>query len=126
MRSQLLEDEKKWEDEFGLLPSDPTNRSSKVSSTCDGKSRNGYQSGKYLNLTEFSGYVGENSGRGESGGSNLSMGNFFSTRCEDVRDMIPALSPRKRVKPVALLHNTDSLGKLNWHFVSIEANKFDS
>lgn len=123
MRSQLLEDEKKWEDEFGMLPSDPSNRSSKVSSAGADRSNKGNSNGRYLNLTEFSGFVGENSGRGESGGSNMSMGNFFSTRCEDVRDMIPALSPRKRVRPVALLHETGDTGKINISILSIDSHQ---
>lgn len=99
MQSKLIEDERQWENEFGILPAD-SERSSKSTMS---SSRPG---AKQLNLTEFSGYIGEPSR--DTGASNMSMGNFFSNRCEDVRQMIPTLSPQKLLKPIGLIGSDES------------------
>lgn len=103
MQTQMMEDEKEWQDEFGVLPADST-KSSKARSSSEEKGH----TGKVINLTEFSGILGDTSYRDRS--SNMSMGGFFLKRCEDVRDMIPAISPTKRHKPVSLLHDSCKSG----------------
>lgn len=102
MQGKLLEDEKQWQNEFGVLPNgSETSKESFASSD----TRNSRPGTKYLNLTEFSGIVGDN------GRENMSMGNFFSNRCEDVREIIPTKSPTKRSKAVALLESGQESGR---------------
>lgn len=105
MQSKLLEDERQWQNEFGNLPSmDRSSKETSSSSEC----RYSKRGAKYLNLTEFSGIVGD----GGRYSSNMSMGNFFSTRCEDVRQIITTKSPTKRLKPVALVESKLESGEI--------------
>lgn len=110
MRSRLAEDEKLWQDEFGVLPSTNTR-----SPDSDADSKN-----QYTSFAEMSARY-----RDRDTTSNFSMGNYFSRRCEDVRQMIPARSPVKAVRPFALV-DTDGSGMihLNGHVVLYEVEKY--
>lgn len=100
-----MEDEKDWQNEYGELPADAAENSYRSEKS----HRDGQQaSGKYVNLTEFSGILADNTEEP----SSVSMGNYFLKRCEDIRDMIPDVSPTKE-HPIALLGDSLTSGEFN-------------
>lgn len=107
MGEKLLEDEKEWQNEFGDLP--PIEASKPLSKIATPNRRNANKKipGKLVNLTEFSGYLGDSN---SAEYSTMSMGKYFSKRCEDIRDMIPNSSPTK-CKPMALLSDSHRTGE---------------
>lgn len=107
MKSQMIEDEKEWQNEFGVLPAGADEKSYKSSAEQSHRSDKQVP-GKFVNLTEFSGILGDSTEESLT----MSMGNYFLKRCEDIRDMIPNVSPPKD-HPIALLGDSLNSGELN-------------
>lgn len=103
MSEQLKEDERKWEQEFADIPQ-MNGESMSVSETSHRPVPKLHA--KLANMTDFSlAYMGESI----SSNTDMSIGRYFSNRCQDIREMIPTSSPRKH-KPTALVGNPVPLG----------------
>lgn len=106
MLDVLQHDEKEWENEFAVLP--PIQMEKTSMPYAAKQSMLGKVPGKLVNLTEFSGYLADSNA--SIGNSNLSMGKYFSKRCEGLREMLPNKSPTKN-RPIALLADLPHSGK---------------
>lgn len=102
MGEELLKDEKEWQNEFADIPYDTNNcdRASSIKAKGNAKAA----SAKVVNLTEFSGIL-DDSTPVESSTSEMSIGRYFSRKCEDIRNVIPNNSPTK-ARPIPLLSNS--------------------
>lgn len=107
MKSQMIQDENEWQNEYGALPADVGERSYKSSAETSRNSSK-HVPGNVINLTEFSGIIADTT----DDPSTMSMGNYFLKRCEDIREMIPNVSPTKE-RPIALLGDSINSGELN-------------
>lgn len=108
MKSAMVQDEKDWEIEYATIPELHKDPPKKVSPVYAGAVRK--NPGKMVNLTEFSGFLGESSRMGTE--SDVSIGRYFSKRCEDVREMIQNNSPTKKfTRPIGLLTDSYRSGK---------------
>lgn len=96
-QEKMKHDEREWQNEFGALPAESESRTSAGKST----SAFAVPQNKLHHLSDFSGYMAENDQ------AELSLGKYFSKRSEDLRQMIPNKSPTKRVKPIALIPQSD-------------------
>lgn len=107
----MNQDEKEWQDEFGILPAETERFSTVITSTAKMRHAEPKVSGKLINLTEFSGYLADNNlaDNNLANFSNMSLGQYFGKRCGDVREMIPSRSPTKH-KPIALLGDSYRTG----------------
>lgn len=99
-QDKINNDEREWQNEFGNLPADSESIVSSEQSTPGIR----IPKDKLINLTEFSGYLAENN---PADFSEMSLGNFFSKRSEDLHHIIPNRSPTKRQKPIALIPQSD-------------------
>lgn len=99
MKSAFVQDEKDWAHEYADIPQANSNDTSKKSSA---DHRN---AAHLINLTEFSGFLpGSNRTLSE-----VSIGQYFSNKCEDVRGIIENASPPKKFnEPIPLL-KSDSI-----------------
>lgn len=99
MKSALVQDEKEWEHEYADIPEMDSKDTSKKSSAV-------YRNAAHLiNLTEFSGFLPESNRTL----SEVSIGQYFSKKCEDVRGIIENASPPKKFnEPIPLL-TSDSI-----------------
>lgn len=88
----MIQDEQEWQNEYGDLPANASQKSSKFSPDEQSRHVSKETHRKRVNLTEFSGYLGETPMEENSA---MSMGNYFLKRCEDIRQMIPNRSPPK-------------------------------
>lgn len=106
MKNQLLEDEKSWENEFALIPQQKQNQT--FSGDANAQKNNG--SAKIKNFIDYSN--NNNNEENDNGDcEQFSIGQYFSTKCVEIRDMIPNPSPTKRIKPFALIDSiADSSG----------------
>lgn len=112
MGDELLKDEKQWQNEFAAMPlvdeecdgNVPTSSNSNLSTTTRA-------SGRMVNLTEFSGYMNDSTPV-ESSTTEMSIGRYFSRKCEDIRDMIPNSSPSKMGRPMPLFSNSHGSGSV--------------
>lgn len=101
----IQRDEREWENEFADLPA----KTDSIASSERSATSLRLPQSRLINLTEFSGYLAEHK---TSETSDMSLGNFFSKRCEDLHRMIPNKSPTKQHKPVPLILCDDYSGKL--------------
>lgn len=99
MQDKLWQDEREWQNEFGILPSGIDRYGKMLTSTAKVSNAESKNGGKLVNLTEFSGYL---AGNNTANCSTMSLGQYFSKRCEDIREIIPSKSPTKTI-PIALL-----------------------
>lgn len=104
MQDKLSQDEKEWQNEFGILPAESDRPGISITSTARTSKADPKVGGKLVNLTEFSGYFADNNlpDNNLSDFSTMSLGQYFGKRCEDVREMFPNRSPTKH-NPIALL-----------------------
>lgn len=107
MGEELLKDEKEWQNEFADIPYDTNScdRSSSIKSNGNAVRKT---SSKVVNLTEFSGIL-DYSKPVERSNSDMSIGHYFRRKCEDIRDVIPNISPTK-ARPIPLLSDSFRLG----------------
>lgn len=108
----LNQDEREWQNEFGILPAVSDIPEILITSTSKTSNANPKIGGKKLvNLTEFSGYLADNNSPDNnlSDFSTISLGQYFGKRCQDVHEMIPSRSPTKH-KPIALLGDSYRTG----------------
>lgn len=95
MENVLLKDEKEWQKEFATIPSDSNYDVSQNKESLAKSSK------KLVNYTEFSGLLNDSN----SSSTEMSIGKYFSRKCEDIRSLIPNLSPTK-TRPIPLLGNS--------------------
>lgn len=99
MKSAFVQDEKDWQHEYADIPQVDSNDTAKKSSAAH---RNAVH---LMNLTEFSGFLPESNRTL----SEISIGQYFSRKCEDVRGMIENASPPKKFNEPIPLFTSDSL-----------------
>lgn len=99
MKSALVQDEKDWEHEYADIPQVNSDETPKKSSAVH---RN---AAHLINLTEFSGFLPESNRTL----SEVSIGQYFSKKCEDVRGIIENASPPKKCNDPIPLFTSDSL-----------------
>lgn len=118
MEKQLIQDEREWQNEFGILP--PESDHPVITSTAKTSNTDRKMGGKLVNLTEFSGFLAENNSAADF--STMSLGKYFGNRCQDVHEMIPGRSPTKQ-KPIALLGDSYRSGS-DYSGVSGDSKKY--
>lgn len=92
MKNAILDkDEKSWEEEYTDLPS-----------AVPQKSKDTYN---YVNMTDFSiqKSADESTNKPGSADGNFSIGQYFRNRCDDIRTIIPNVSPKKKYKRASIL-----------------------
>lgn len=102
MKSAFVQDEKDWEHEYADIPQMNSNNTSKKSSAVH------KNAARLINLTEFSGFLPESNRTL----SELSIGQYFSKKCEDVRGIIENASPPKKFNEPMPLLTSDSLASV--------------
>lgn len=126
MQEQLKRDEKDWEQEYADIPQMDSDTMSAPalepaaqvpSSSSDISQQRIKMHGHLANVTDFSvAYLCDSS----SVNTDMSIGRYFSNRCQDVREMIPTRSPTKH-NPIALVSNSMQEGLfsfINFSFIS--------
>lgn len=108
MLEQIQNDEDDWERsraDIPIIENDSLAESSKsmVSSHLHVPKMHG----KLTNMTEFSGFLIDSA----SDSTDMSIGRYFSNRCQDLQAMIPTKSPTKKHTPVALLSTSFQQGE---------------
>lgn len=107
MHEQLNKDERSWAQEYADIPqsnNDSMSMTDTVSKTLP------KLHAKLANMTDFSmAYLGDSL----SGNTDMSIGRYFSNRCQDIREMIPTRSPTKHI-PMALVPNPGQSGQFSF------------
>lgn len=99
MLDQISKDEKDWEKSRADLPFTECDSISQPKSLAPHKLISKLH-GKLTNMSDFSGYLVDGASC-----NDLSIGRYFSNRCEDLQDIIPNKSPTKKHEPISLFSN---------------------
>lgn len=105
MLKQFEIDEKDWEQEYAVIPQ--TNSFLMRSTSNTSQTTNLV---KPTNATDFSmAYIGNDYSTITAANTDISIGQYFSNRCQDLCEIISAKSPTKH-KPIALVSNAIQSG----------------
>lgn len=106
MLEQIQNDEDEWERSRADIPIGERSSLSKSSSSMGSHLKLPKMHGKLANMTEFSGFLVDST----SDSTDMSIGRYFSNRCQDLQEMIPTKSPTKKHTPVALVSTSFQQG----------------
>lgn len=107
MQEQLKNDEKDWDHEYADIPS-----VSQITSIVSNESVS-RPNGKFANISDFPGYSCVSNSYSST---DFSIGRFFSNRCVELQDVLPAKSPTKsNYKPMSLIPPNSTQSQIGWY-----------